>query len=98
MTIGHLVPLVNELMSIVMPTEAPQPQREADDAADAGEQDRFDQELPQDVAAAGTDGHADADLARPLGDATQHDVHDADAADDAARCRRWRRASASACR
>ena len=40
--------------------------------------------------AAGADGHADADLARPLGDRDQHDVHDADAADDAARWRRWR--------
>ena len=28
------------------------------------------------------DGHAHADLARPLGDAHQHDVHDPDAADD----------------
>ena len=28
------------------------------------------------------DGHADADLARPLGDADEHDVHDADAADE----------------
>ena len=30
----------------------------------------------------GADGHADADLARPLGDAHQHDVHHADAADE----------------
>ena len=32
----------------------------------------------------GTDGHADADLAGPLGDGDQHDVHDADAADQQA--------------
>ena len=47
----------------------------------AGQQHRLDQELPQDVAAAGTDGHADADLAGPLGDRDEHDVHDAHAAD-----------------
>ena len=32
--------------------------------------------------AAGADGQADADLARPLGDRDEHDVHDADAADE----------------
>ena len=35
----------------------------------------------QDVAAARADRHAQADLARALGDRHQHDVHDADAAD-----------------
>ena len=42
----------------------------------------LDQELPQDVVAAGADGHAQADLPRPLGDRDEHDVHDAHAADD----------------
>ncbi len=46
--------------------------------------DRLDQELHEDVALAGADRHADADLARPLGDADEHDVHDADAADQEA--------------
>ncbi len=32
----------------------------------------------------GADGEADADLARPLGHRDQHDVHDADAADEQA--------------
>ena len=31
---------------------------------------------------AGADGHAQADLAGALGDGDEHDVHDADAADD----------------
>ena len=36
----------------------------------------------QDVAAVRADGHADADLARALGHAHEHDVHDPDAADE----------------
>ena len=55
-----------------------------DDAEDAtGQRDdrRLDQELADDVALARADGAADADLARPLHDAGEHDVHDADAAD-----------------
>ncbi len=52
------------------------------DAAEQAEHDGFDQELQQHVAAAGADGQAQADLARPLGDRHQHDVHDADAADE----------------
>ena len=50
-------------------------------AADAGEHDRLDQELLGDVAPLGAQGAADADLAGPLGHGRQHDVHDADAAD-----------------
>ena len=46
-----------------------------------GEHDRLDQELLGDVAPLGAQGAADADLAGPLGDGRQHDVHDADAAD-----------------
>ena len=57
-------------------------EHDADDAADHAQGHRLDQELKQDVAAAGADRHADADLARPLGDADEHDVHDADAADE----------------
>src|SRR5262249_38771853 len=42
----------------------------------------LDQELQQNVARLGADGHAQADLPRPLGDADQHDVHDANAANE----------------
>ena len=42
----------------------------------------FDQELQQDRPAFGADGFADADLARPLRHRDEHDVHDADAADE----------------
>src|SRR5215217_2359514 len=40
------------------------------------------QELIADVPASGADGEPEADLAGALGDRDQHDVHDADAADD----------------
>ena len=49
--------------------------------ADAGEHDRLDQELLGDVAPLGPQGAANADLPGPLGDRGEHDVHDADAAD-----------------
>src|SRR5678815_2505907 len=42
----------------------------------------LDEELRQHVRAARADCHADPDLARPLGHRHEHDVHDADAADD----------------
>ena len=54
----------------------------ADDAADAGEQHGLDEELREDVAVAGADRLADADLTGALGDGHEHDVHDADAADE----------------
>ena len=47
----------------------------------AGEDHRLDQELEQDLGAAGADGLAHADLAGPLGDRDGHDRHHADAAD-----------------
>src|ERR1051326_4284361 len=55
---------------------------DADAAAEAGKDDRFDEELQQDVAAPRADGLSDADLARPLRHRDEHDVHDADAADE----------------
>ena len=58
------------------------PRSDADQAAEDGQRDRLDQELRQDVAAARADRLADADLARPLADRHEHDVHDPDAADD----------------
>ena len=51
-------------------------------ATDDADDDRLDQELKQDVEAAGADGEPQADFARPLGHRHQHDVHDPDAADD----------------
>ncbi len=50
-------------------------------AADRRQEDGFDQELPQDLAAARAERLADADLARPLGHRDHHDRHHADAAD-----------------
>jgi hypothetical protein len=49
--------------------------------AGAGENDGFDKELREDIAAFGTEGASDADLPRPFCDSGKHDVHDADAAD-----------------
>ena len=62
--------------------DAPRPKQDAQRAAEQAQHDRLDEELPQDVMASGADGHAQADLPRPLGDRDQHDVHDAHAADD----------------
>ena len=57
-----------------------QAQADAEQAAQARQRHRLDQELPGNVAALGTQGAADADLAGALGHRRQHDVHDADAA------------------
>ena len=56
-------------------------QQDAQRPADQAQHDRLDEELAQDVVAAGADGHAQADLAGPLGDGDEHDVHDAHPAD-----------------
>jgi hypothetical protein len=55
--------------------DARQPTNEAED-------DGFEQELGLHVVGARAERHAQADLTGALGDANQHDVHDADAADD----------------
>ena len=52
--------------------------------AGAGQEDRLDEELLEDVARPGAEGLADADLAGPLLDRDEHDVHDPDAADQQA--------------
>ena len=57
--------------------EAEDPAAEADDAT-------FDNDLEEDIAAFGTDGEADADFADAFGDGSEHDIGDADAADDQA--------------
>ena len=54
----------------------------AKQSADGTERNRFDQELGENVAPVRADGHARADFARPFGYAHEHDVHDADAAND----------------
>ena len=54
---------------------------DAEQAADRGEEDGLEQELPEDLDAARAERLADADLARPLGDGDRHDAHHADAAD-----------------
>ena len=71
---------------------APTPEQ----AAGERQRQRLDQELQQDVARLGAHRHADADLARPLGDADQHDVHDPDAAHQQRHARRCSPAAASA--
>ena len=55
---------------------------DADEAAEQRQGQGLDEELGEDVPAARADGLADADLAGPLADRDQHDVHDPDAADD----------------
>ena len=70
-------------------------QDNADESAERGEHDRLDEELQQHFALERADGQANADLARPLGHRHQHDVHDADAADQQAHRRPRRRAASS---
>jgi hypothetical protein len=59
-------------------------ERQADQPAEHRQHHRLDQELQQHLARDRADGEADADLARPLGHRDEHDVHDADAADEQA--------------
>ena len=54
----------------------------ADNAAAAADNRRLDEKLPDNIALACADCHADADFARALGDGYEHDVHNADAADE----------------
>ena len=62
--------------------EAIEADDDADQAAEDGQDEGLDEELEQDVAVLGADRLADADLAGPLADRDQHDVHDPDAADE----------------
>ena len=54
---------------------------DAHEPADRRQGHGLHQELGEDVPPARPDGHPEADLAGPLGHRHQHDVHDADAAD-----------------
>ena len=58
-----------------------QPEGHTGQRADQAHQHRLGDELRQDIALARPDRLAHADLARALGDADEHDVHDADATD-----------------
>src|SRR5579862_9433755 len=58
------------------------PEQDAGRAADEAEHDGLAEELELDRLFRGADRDAHADLARALGDGDEHDVHDADAADD----------------
>src|SRR5690606_7082497 len=55
--------------------------RNADRAPDNRKQDTFDQELGQDIPRARADRLPQPDFARAFGHGYQHDIHDADAAD-----------------
>ena len=59
-------------------------QCDADQPTEARQHDRLDQELQQHLALQRADRESRADLARPFGDGHQHDVHDADPADQEA--------------
>ena len=59
----------------------PDAEPDADEAADDAQQHGLDEELQQDVALPGAERLAQADLAGPLAHADQHDVGDADPAD-----------------
>ena len=58
------------------------PKAMPEQAAADRDQDGFGEELADDIEAAGADGAADADFAGALHDGGEHDVHDADAADE----------------
>src|SRR5216684_7367991 len=58
-----------------------EPDDDAKDAADKGDEDGFREELETNLAFGGADRFADADLANAGADGGEHDVHDADAAD-----------------
>ena len=63
-------------------TVAIAPASTPDDAADRGEQDRFAEELGADLALGRAEGAAEADLRAAFQHRDDHDVGDADGADD----------------
>ena len=62
--------------------DAPRPRAIPTPPPDQAQQHGLDQELLEDVMAAGADGHPQADFPRPLGHRDEHDVHDAHPAHD----------------
>src|SRR5207247_7970064 len=61
---------------------AERPDHHADQAPDEAQHEGLHEELKQDVEARGAERLAHADLAGALGHGHEHDVHDADAADE----------------
>lgn len=57
-------------------------ERDAHDTADETQDDGFEEELEENIAGRGTNGFADADFAGTFGNGDEHNVHDADAADN----------------
>src|SRR3974390_874843 len=57
---------------------------QGNEAARPGEGHGLEKELPGDIAVLGTDGFANSDFTSAFGDADEHDVHDADAANEQA--------------
>src|SRR6266404_7991560 len=55
---------------------------DSDHATDRAQGDGFNEELRENIAAVRADRHAGSDLSRPLGHAHEHDVHDANPADN----------------
>ena len=54
---------------------------DADQSSEDAENGRLSEELRENIAPGRTDGLADANFSRSLGNGHQHDVHDSDAAD-----------------
>src|SRR5207245_4398139 len=52
---------------------------DADSSTEAAEHDGFDEKLSHNIAWTRSDGHADADFTRALGDGDKHDIHNTDA-------------------
>ena len=71
---------VRARMTAVTPKAPPSPSSTPTRLPEAGDRDRFRQELHQDVSAPRPGGLADPDLARSLGHRCQQDVHDPDPA------------------
>ena len=63
---------------------APPTPQDAEDATQHAKHNRLDKELQKDVQSRGTQRHAHSNLPCAFGDRNQHDIHDADAADQEA--------------
>ena len=80
--IDHVVTTVGQSAYAATPRAMREAERDAGEPAEHRERERGDEELEADVGAARADRAADADLARLLEHRREHDVHDADAADE----------------
>src|SRR4030042_342559 len=59
-----------------------EPDDDTQDAPGPGQEDGFEQKLLEDIGRTSPDRLTDADFLSPLLDRNEHDVHDADAADE----------------